>query len=205
MPSGKLPDVAAADALARDREALELIRQGGIGRRQGVSRLYEGYYHLFVGFFRRHRLSQSEAEDLAQTAFVNIVRACDSFRGEARLDTWLWAIARNTLMSFFRQRQPNLSIDDDDWQPDGDGMAALQTEAPAIRELEDCVRAAYRLFEAAEPARAANLALLVLYGWEIDEIAAVVGRTNAATREYLSQCRKRLRPFLENCRELLDT
>jgi hypothetical protein len=35
---------------------------------------------------------------------------------------------------------------------------------------------------------------------DIAQIAGALGRSAAATREYLSQCRKKLRPFIEHCR-----
>jgi hypothetical protein len=39
--------------------------------------------------------------------------------------------------------------------------------------------------------------------WSIAEVAELLERNPGATREYLSQCRKLLRPFLEPCRALL--
>lgn len=53
------------------------------------------------------------------------------------------------------------------------------------------------------PERAEALRRVALDGWSIAEAAAFLNRTNAATREYLSQCRKKLKEFLEPCRELL--
>jgi hypothetical protein len=38
----------------------------------------------------------------------------------------------------------------------------------------------------------------------IREIAGILERSEGATREYLSQCRKKLEPFLQVCRELLQ-
>jgi hypothetical protein len=40
-------------------------------------------------------------------------------------------------------------------------------------------------------------------GESIEEIGNRIGRTIAATKEYLSQCKKKLLPFISHCRELL--
>ena len=51
--------------------------------------------------------------------------------------------------------------------------------------------------------QAQALTLIAFYGWDIEEISRFLGRTQGATREYLSQSRKKLRPFLEPCHEYL--
>jgi len=38
----------------------------------------------------------SEAEDLMQEVFIQVFKAIDSFRGDAKLSTWLYRIAANT-------------------------------------------------------------------------------------------------------------
>ncbi len=39
--------------------------------------------------------SQAEAEDVAQEVFVTVFKSIDSFRGDARLSTWIYRIAVN--------------------------------------------------------------------------------------------------------------
>jgi DNA-binding NarL/FixJ family response regulator len=72
------------------------------------------------------------------------------------------------------------------------------------RLVEECVSAAIIKFSEIEPERAYVLDLLV-EGIEGKEIAERIGRTYAATRQYLSECRKHLMPFVGECYELLNT
>ena len=45
-----------------------------------------------------------DAEDLAQEVFIKAYRALDSFRGEAKLYTWLYRIAVNTFLNKRRKK-----------------------------------------------------------------------------------------------------
>lgn len=55
-------------------------------------RLYQ--QRVFHVIFRMLN-SQAEAEDLAQEVFVTVFKSIDSFRGDAKLSTWLYRIAIN--------------------------------------------------------------------------------------------------------------
>ena len=47
--------------------------------------------------------------------------------------------------------------------------------------------------------------LLQMDGHSIEEIGLRIGRTIAATKEYLSQCKKKIQPYIAHCTELLGT
>jgi RNA polymerase sigma-70 factor (ECF subfamily) len=130
------------------------------------------------------------------------VRHCGDFRGEARIDAWLWSIARNCLMDHFRRARPEVVLDDDE-------LIAAAGAAPEPQRdtgggLDECVRKAYATFALANADRAEVLARVAFDDWRIEDVAAMLKRSNGATREYLSQCRKKLKTFLEQCREYLD-
>ena len=184
-----------------DNACLEKIRRGGKHRADGISALYRAHARRFLAYYLKHRVPREEAEELVQDVFVNVVRHCESFRGDIRFDAWLWAIVRNVLMDHFRRQKPEDHFDDEDWDRFGDTVA--EAPADAGSDLDDCVRKAYAAFAKAYADRAELLARIAFDGWSIEDIAAVVKRTPGATREYLSQCRKKLKFFLEPCREFL--
>lgn len=187
--------------MADDQDALNKIRQGGQARTDGVSQLYRGYARRFLSYFMKHRVPREQAEDLAQDVFVSIVRHAESFRGETRIDAWMWAIARNALIDHFRRARPEDPFEEDDLVR----IAEAQSDPPrdAGGGLEDCVRKAYTAFAESHADRAEILARVAFEGWSIEDVAAVLKRTPGATREYLSQCRKKLKVFLEPCRDYL--
>ena len=51
------------------------------------------YQHKVFGVALRMVKNRAEAEEIAQEVFLRAHRAADDFRGEAKLSTWLYAIA----------------------------------------------------------------------------------------------------------------
>lgn len=206
MTAGHLGEFSAAGSNPEaERLLLHRIAEGGAARQAAIAELYRRYAGRFRGYFRNHRLSDETAEDLVQELFIKVVRACGDFRGDARADTWLWAIARNTLMSHLRSRLPEMNMDDDQLQALADTLPALQTSAPQpADDVDGCVSAGIGEFSRVFPERGQVMVLLVQNEWSAEQIAGFLGRTPGATREYLSQCRKKLKPYIEHCLELLQ-
>jgi RNA polymerase sigma-70 factor (ECF subfamily) len=87
---------------------LELVRRAQRGERGAFDLLVLRYQHKVIKLVARLLRDPTEAEDVAQEAFVKAYRALGSFRGDSAFYTWLYRIAvntaRNTMAS--RQRRP---------------------------------------------------------------------------------------------------
>ncbi|MFC4765835.1 RNA polymerase sigma factor [Effusibacillus consociatus] len=68
--------------------------------------IYSAHFRDIYSYVAYSVGSQSEAEDLTQEVFLKAYRALGSFRGDAEVRTWLYAIARNTLRSYFTRKKP---------------------------------------------------------------------------------------------------
>ncbi len=80
---------------------------------------YEDVYQLYQGKVKsyiRSKISNSyEAEDLLSTVFLKIYEKFETFdQSKASISTWIYTIARNTMIDFFRVRKVNEEIQDDD-------------------------------------------------------------------------------------------
>jgi RNA polymerase sigma-70 factor (ECF subfamily) len=198
---------AAADAKALQRrqhdDLVALLRSGGKARQAAVRQLYEKYERPFRQFFRRHRLPLEAAEDLVQDTFVRIVQAIESYRADGAFDAWLWTIARNTLMSHLRERKPDVSLDDMDTD-EADGLLAQLRPSGSNPAAVDCVKRSFEHYSNAQPECAEALMRVVVDGWGYEELTQYRSSTYGATREYLSQCRKRLMEFVQPCFQLSE-
>lgn len=182
-----------------DLEYLEDIRQGGNARAEAISELYRRYALRFASFFRRRGLSRSDVDDVVQNTFIQVIRHCGTFRGDCDIQIWLWKVARNSLMTFFRQRaksEPRVELDEE--------LLEQLGVHDADRGLEDCVKQAMSRFRQDHDEHAQVIELAAIEGWTTEELSILLGRTLGATREYLSQCRKRFAPYMESCREYLS-
>ena len=180
-----------------DEACIRQILLGGASRNAGVADLFRRHASRLRGYFMRQRVSREQADDLVQDVFVNVIRHCANFRGESSIVTWIWSIARNVLVDHYRRQRNAPDLDLDDLLEEG-GDPNLQVQPDS--GLEECVRKAYAEFARDHRDRAETLALVAFEGWDMTELAAYLKRTPGAVREYVSQCRKKLGPYLERCR-----
>jgi RNA polymerase sigma-70 factor (ECF subfamily) len=100
---------------ARDTDE-QLVAKVQKGDRHSFDLLVLKYQHKVMSLVRRFVKDQSEAEDVAQEAFIKAYRAINSFRGDSAFYTWLYRIAVNTAKNALdaRKRRPGSDIDIDD-------------------------------------------------------------------------------------------
>lgn len=189
----------------------QLLQDIAAKKREAIVELYETYQPRFYGYFLRHRLSTHEAEDLVQDVFVKIVQNAGTFRGEAPAEVWLWTIARNTFIERYRQQTRLVEVGDEQMLEIVIESAVGHDVADgyhcyATKEFRECVQRGFSAFARKHNDKAQTLALLAFHGWSMEELGHFIGRKNAnATKEYVSQCRKAAKQFLEVCRELLES
>ncbi len=86
--------------------------------------------------------SQEEAEDLSQEIFITLFKSIDSFRGDAKLSTWLYRIAVNhckNRIKYLARRQDRAQSSYDDEVMGSRSPAATTTPAhipPPDKQLE---------------------------------------------------------------------
>ena len=166
--------------------------------RRGEPRAFEDlvirYQHAVYGVALRMLGTRAEAEDVAQEAFLRAYRAVAGFRGEAKLSTWLYAIASrlclNRLASADRRRTrhgDDLLAGVADGAPDPvDTVDARERDAAlhrAIAELSD--------------ERRMVVVLADLEGLSYEEIAEALTLPVGTVRSRLHRARMELRERLE--------
>lgn len=195
------------DMTKDDQRSFNLIRQGGKLREQGVESLYRSYASHFRKFYLYQGLNMADADDIVQETFVNIVRHCDKYQGDSPLAAWLWRIARNCMNDHFRRTKarPAENLDEEGWRTLEQESEAMHTfDLPQAKEsLEECVEHAFAEF-AKKFSERAHVLSLVMEGFDTVHIATAIQRSPGATREYISQCRKKIEEFLQPCREYLS-
>lgn len=82
----------------------ELIKGCAKGDRAAQKALYDRYCRKMLVVCQRYARSTQEAEDILQEGFIKIFNSIKSFRGEARLETWITRIMINTALNAQRQK-----------------------------------------------------------------------------------------------------
>jgi RNA polymerase sigma-70 factor (ECF subfamily) len=192
-----MPDAPALDAADDDGIRGEPSAATPSARERELEALYHSHFGKIAGYFQRCGQSPAVAHELAQDTFVSALRALADFRGQSKLSTWLWSIARNVLLGHLRSPRP-LDVAEHD-----DELLAALTDSPTDRLRDEClcVRHGFALFSREHPERAQVIYLAIVEGWTREELAEFLGRSTHAATEYLSQCKAKFRPYIENCRE----
>lgn len=152
------------------------------------------------------------ARDLAQVTLIKVWRRCASFRGESELFPWLKGILRHAVIDWLRKRRPEQPLVDAAGQTLPEVEAALLAQrgdaAPTAEQLvqsaqlEALYRTCAERFARDQPMAAAVIRWVAEDDLDPDQIAALLQRTPGATREYISQCRKKARHYFRAWYEL---
>ena len=99
----------------------ELIRRAQAGEPEALLALVQGQqtyvYSIAMGIMR----NQADAADMTQEAFIRLLRALPSYRGETKFTTWLYRLVTNICLDGLRRRgRPVESLDGaEDGEPSG--------------------------------------------------------------------------------------
>lgn len=140
-------------------------------------RQHEAIIYKVASFYANQNQSLS---DLYQEVVLNLWKAYPSFRGESKLSTWIYRIALNTCITFFRRSQKQPAYVD------------ISMDIPEVDTSNEDIKELYRLINLLGKIERA-LILLYLDEKSYKEIAEITGLsvTNVATK--LSRIKDKLR------------
>jgi RNA polymerase sigma-70 factor (ECF subfamily) len=146
--------------------------------------LYQRYRHRIYAYLRARAACEEDAADLTQLVFLRALHALPRYRGRGHeFAPWLFRIARNVAIDYHRRQKPTLPWDH---LPAAlEPKAEHDPEKAALRDEE--VSRLRPLVLALEPDKRELLTLRFAAGLTAGEIAAVVGRSEAAVRKQLSR------------------
>jgi RNA polymerase sigma factor (sigma-70 family) len=190
-----------------EEELVGEIRKGGRAMHLALRVLYESTGPHMVRFFVYQGVPADEAQDILQETLVKVVRKADTYKGEGTARSWIWQIARNCLADHQRASgrasEHLVAVNDEQWDTLVETTPA-PAECVAGETADECVSRGLDSFADRMPERAVVLTLQ-MDGMSIAEIAERIGRTVRATTVFLSECRKKVEPFIAHCAELLPS
>lgn len=109
----------------------DLVLRVQRGDKSAFDLLVIKYQHKIVQLVNRYIKDPSEAQDVAQEAFIKAYRALGNFRGDSAFYTWLYRIAINTAKNYLVSRSRRSS----DYQVDIQDAEAVEN-APQLQGME---------------------------------------------------------------------
>jgi RNA polymerase sigma-70 factor (ECF subfamily) len=185
-----------------DSVLMQQVRQGD---REAFAQLVDKYKQPIFNFVARTLRDPDEAEDVAQTVFIQVFKAADRYEVNARFSTWLFTIARNACLNELRRRSrhpaESLEAGEEDTDRPTRQLADADSPSPpqALLHQELREKLAVALAELPENQRTAIL-MCQQTDLSYEEIARVLDCSLSATKSLIHRGREtlklKLKPYL---------
>ncbi len=182
--------------MVTDSQLIREIKDGNVECYAELVRRYERKIYAFILHMLSSHHQESLAEDLCQETFYKAFRSIHSFRDvEATFSTWLYTIARNTVLSELRKSRNSEVFIDDTAQMTTASFDRLPEQELLRSEREELVRKAIENLP--EKQRSA-LILREYEQMEYKEIAVVLDLTVSSVKSLLFRARNSIKHQLES-------
>lgn len=185
----------------------ELLGRLRAGDEEAFACLVDRHHAAMVRFARGYVRSPAVAEEVAQDAWLGLLRGLDRFEGRSSLRTWLFRIVANRAISAGLQERQHLPVDDSELEDDGgrftqDGWWA----APPVHWADEAVdrmvapglAARVRQFvDRLPPAQRQVITLRDVEGLPSADVCGILGISEGNQRVLLHRARARIRRHLE--------
>ena len=151
-----------------DENVMLAVRNGDLER---LGLLFERYHRAVFDFFARMTGNRAVSEDLVQDVFFRILKYRKTFRAESHFKTWMFQIARNVRVDYYKKRGSDRAAFENSKEELNSGFALPS------QKLEEDERT--RLLECALlklPEEKREILILSRYqGMKYEEIAELLG------------------------------
>nr|WP_106784611.1 RNA polymerase sigma factor SigX [Lysinibacillus timonensis] len=159
-------------------------------------RLYDAYHQDVFQFLIYLVKNRSVAEDLSHEVYVRVLKSYDRFEGKSSEKTWLFAIAKNVAIDYFRKNavRSARTFDAFDWEKTQ--LVSPSKSPDAYLELSDDLR---QLLEALEKCTGDQKMVIVMRYFQelsIAETAAILNWTEGKVKTTQHRAIKHLRDIL---------
>lgn len=148
-------------------------------------------YHSKLRAFIKGRISDDTAtDDILQNVFLKLNAGLDSLKEKTRLKSWLYQIARNAIIDYFRSQKTTVGIPE--WLP----YPETDPSEKITQELSECLQPMIQLLP--ENFREAVI-LSELKGLKQKEVAHVQGTSLSGAKSRIQRGRALLKKMLAEC------
>jgi RNA polymerase sigma-70 factor (ECF subfamily) len=160
--------------------------------------VWEDFHGRLRSFVSRRVNQPADAEDVVQEIFLHIHRNLSTVKDEARLPAWIFKIARNSIVDYFRKNaRPTEGLAEDFDLPASTEQPEI--DSSALNELAHCLEPMIETLP--EPYRHA-IHLTELKGVTQSEAAKQTGLSVSGMKTRVQRARRKLKTMLLQCCEI---
>jgi RNA polymerase sigma-70 factor (ECF subfamily) len=167
----------------------ELIIKSQGGDKQAFATLYDYYIRTIYNFIYYKTHHQETAEDLTSETFFKALRNITSVDVNRSFVSWLYKIAHNTVIDFYRKKRPTQDIDD---------VWDLSDDTDIVRDVENASEFE-KIKVHLKKLSSLEREIIVMRVWQdlsYKEIAEITGKSEANSKMIYSRSLKKLRDMI---------
>ena len=97
-----------------------------------ITSAYKEQHSRLLNYIRRRIPDRIEAEDILQDVFYQLTLGFNDIRRIENLTAWIYRVAENRIIDFFRKKKPAVFGYKDNMSEDGEGPLTLEEILPSV-------------------------------------------------------------------------
>jgi RNA polymerase sigma-70 factor (ECF subfamily) len=111
---------------------------------QDIAMAYQGLRHALLGFLRKKVSDNDVADDLLHEVFIKALSAIERGDNPSNLTGWLYSIAKNSVIDYYRAKRPTELLPDDLAMPQSEDNLVERDLARCLKPLTESLPPLYR-------------------------------------------------------------
>lgn len=172
-----------------------LIKRLKEGDKQAFKLLIDEYKHMVYTLALRVVQSEEDAEEVAQDTFLKVYQSIGSFKGDAKLSTWLYKIAYHRSLDYVKKNKRKPQTSPLEWNAHANFPEAEKTwDHLELQERQEVIKKALAQLPGED---GAILSLFYFESQSLKEISRILKLSVSTVKVRLHRSRKRLASVLE--------
>ncbi len=166
--------------------------------RYSTEKIWEDFSSALRAYIYRKISDHTSAEDVLQDVFVKIHANIDSLKDNTRVRSWVYRIARNTVIDYYKKNKHRMEYIDSILQAENETLSDIDESAleNPSREVEAGLKG---MIEALPEKYAQALLLVEFEGMSQTELARRLGISVSGVKSRVQRARMMLKDSLMRC------
>jgi len=182
-------------------EDIELVQSALKGEKKAFEMIIQKYQSPLANYIGRMVKQNELALDITQEVFIKAYSSLHSFRQEYKFKTWLFKIASNTVIDYWRKKKIDAFSIDQPYDLDGDSVPfQIPSKNPSVDKIVELHEVRERIEEVLDKL---PVNLKELFVWRhindlsYEEMAEIKGIPVGTIKNRVFQAKEMLRKYME--------
>jgi RNA polymerase sigma-70 factor (ECF subfamily) len=182
-------------------EDIELVQTALKGEKKAFEMIIQKYQSPLANYIGRMVKQNELALDITQEVFIKAYSSLHSFRQEYKFKTWLFKIASNTVIDYWRKKKIDAFSIDQPYDLDGDSVPfQIPSKNPSVDKIVELQEVRERIEEVLDKL---PVNLKELFVWRhindlsYEEMAEIKGIPVGTIKNRVFQAKEMLRKYME--------